>query len=340
MEDEVLAEIANGLYAKPLDTFVAARTAAAKEASGASKDLGAAVRALPKPSVAAWAVNMLSRHRPEVLEDLAGLGLRMQAAQSSLDAPALRELGRERRALLSTAVDYAAAVAREQGRAISGTIASAVEETLRALTADQGAAAAIRSGRLITTLSADGVNSVDLNGAVAVPSALPAPPAVHAPTVQAPAPAAPETAAAAPAASAPGKQKKESTTAAGAARPKVNKPRLEAVRQTPRPASPPALEKAKSALTEARAAEAETARLATELQDEADDARSEIAELLEETAELRARLKTAEAKLERSRKKLAATTAEAKQAVRAAERAERTAMLAEERVLRLGNTRT
>ena len=321
MEDEVLAEVANQLYAKPLDDFVGARTTAAKEAAASDKELAAAVRALPKPSVAAWAVNMLAVHQPDVLAQLTELGGRMRAAQASLDATSLRDLGRERRTSLSAAVETARTVAQEHGRAISDAMAGDVEETLRALTADEGAAAAVRSGRLLKTLLADGVNAVDLDGTVAVPSVLP------------PAAAAPASVPAAPAG------RKAPTTAAAPQQRKPAKPRLEAVRQTPRPASPPALERARAALTEAQAAEAGTARAARELQDQADDIRTEIAELLQETADLRARLRTAEEQLERSKKRLSATVAEAKQAVRAADKAGRTAVLAQERVLRLGNTR-
>ncbi|WP_461173975.1 Atg14 domain-containing protein [Arthrobacter sp. Z1-9] len=327
MEDEALAEIANELYAKPMEDFVAARSAAAKEASRSDKELGAAVKALPKPSVAAWAVNMLALHQPDVLAELADLGGRMRGAQSSLDAAALRELGRERRTMLAAAVDTARSVAQQQGRSISDAMATDVEETLRALTADEGAAAAVQSGRLVKTLSADGVNAVELEGSVAVPAALPAPRAAPAPAKL---PPRKEQAR---------EEQTQSTTAAGATRSKPDKPRLEAVRQTPRPTSPPALEKAKAALAEAQAAEAETAQLARDLQDQADETRTEIAELQQETAELRARLKAAEDRLEQCRKKLVSTTAEAKQAVRAADKAERTAMLAQERVLRLGNTR-
>jgi hypothetical protein len=315
MEDKVLAEVANQLYAGPLEDFVAARASAAKEAASADKELAAAVRALPKPSVAAWAVNMLAQHQPDVLAQLTELGGRMRAAQVALDAASLRDLGRERRTSLAAAVDTARSVAREHGRAISDSMAGEVEETLRALTADEGAAAAVRSGRLLKTLQADGVNAVDLDGTVAVPSVLP------------------------PVAAAPAGRKMRSTTAAAPQQRKPDKPRLEAVRQTPRPASPPALERARAALKDAQAAEAAAALAARELQDQADDLRTDIAELVREAADLRARLGTAEEQLERSKKKLAATVAEAKQAVRAADKAERTAVLAQERVLRLGNTR-
>ena len=339
MEDEALADISDRLYGGSLDDFVAARTAAAKDVARQDKELAAAVRALPKPSVAAWALNMLARYRPDVLAGLGGLGVRMRAAQDSLDAPALRELGRERRTMLADAVDIARSVAQEQGRTISDVMAADVEETLRALTADERAAAAVGSGRLLKVLSADGINDVDLDGAVALPGLLPAAPATR--RVGAPPAATQGTAPKGAAAKATGPKAtaaKTRTTAEHASQPKPAKPRLEAVRQAPRPASPPALERAKAALAEARAAEEDASRLAGELQDQEEQTRAEIAELQQETAELRNRLKAAEESLERSRKRLAATSAEAKQAVRAADKASRTAMLAQERVLRLASS--
>lgn len=343
MEDEALADIADRLYAGELDGFVAARTAAAKDVARRDKELAAAVRGLPKPSVAAWAVNMLARQRPDVLAALNELGARMRDAQGLLDAPALRELGRQRRIMLADAVDSARSVAEEQGRSISEAMASDVEETLRALTADEGAANAVGSGRLLKVLSADGVNDVDLEGAVALPGLLPAvssirpagtPPAPRKATAQnAPAPKATVPRATVPKPTGA----RTRTTAEPASQPGPAKPRLEAVRQTPRPASPPALERARAALAEAQAAEDEASRLAAELQSQEEQARADIAELQQETVELRSRLKAAEESLDRSRKRLAATSAEAKQAARAADKAGRTAMLAQERVLRLSN---
>ncbi|BAS07366.1 outer membrane efflux protein [Arthrobacter sp. Hiyo4] len=169
MDDKALAAIAFELYALPIEEFVAARTAAAKAAAGSGKELPAAVKALPKPSAAAWAVNMLAIHEPGVLAQLSELGQRMRSALASLDAAALRDLARERRTLLATAVETARAVAERQGRSISATTAADIERTLQAMTADEGATAAVQSGLLVQALSADGVDTVDLDGAVAVP---------------------------------------------------------------------------------------------------------------------------------------------------------------------------
>ncbi len=327
MDDKALTAIAFELYALPIEEFVAARTAAAKAAAGSGKDLPAAVKALPKPSAAAWAVNMLAIHEPGVLAQLSELGQRMRSAQASLDAAALRELARERRTLLATAVETARAVAERQGRSISATIAADVERTLQAMTADEGATAAVQSRLLVQALSADGVDTVDLDGAVAVPGAVPAPRAttLGRPKQQP--------------ATVPEEAEEEQTTAEPGTRKPPDQPRLKAVRETPRPASPSALEKANAALGEAMAAEEESARLAADRQSQLADTEAEVADLTRETRELRDRLKAAEEQLDSARKNLGTAAAEAKQAARAADKAKRSAMLAQERVLRLGNTR-
>ncbi|HAG59445.1 MAG TPA: hypothetical protein DEP82_04075 [Arthrobacter bacterium] len=320
MDAKALATIAFELYAVPFDEFVTARTAAAKTSSGSGKELPAAVKALPKPSVAAWAVNMMAIHEPEVLVQLAELGQRMRAAQASLDAAALRELARERRTLLGAAVDTARSVAERQGRSISATIAADVEQTLRALTADEGAAAAVQSGLLVQALSADGVDTVDLDGAVAVPGAG-------------------RVRRTAPDRSAASAQEEQMATAERPSRFPADRPRLKAVRETPRPASPSALGKAKAALAEAKAAAEESARLTGERQGHLEEAEVAVSELVRQTRELRDRLKAAEEQLDQARKLVGTVAAEAKQSARAGDKAQRSAMLAQERVLRLGNTR-
>ncbi len=336
MDHKALTAIALELYALPFDEFMAARTAAAKASGGSGKELPAAVKSLPKPSVAAWAVNMLAVHEPEIVAGLAGLGRRMRGAQASLDAAALREMARERRTLLADAVDTARSVAERHGRAISATIASDVERTLGALVADEGAAAAVQSGLLVQTLSADGVDVVDLDGAVAVPGALPAPRASTQRTSPPPSAAVPALDQQGPKEQGRGGQR--TTPTAGTAPQRPVQPRLRAVRETPRPPSPSAWEKAKAALAAAQDAAAEAVRLAAERQDRLEESEVEVAELIRETRELRARLKAAEEKLDSARKQQATAAAETKQASRAAGMAQRSAVLAQERVLRLDNT--
>ncbi|BCW65775.1 hypothetical protein NicSoilB4_05380 [Arthrobacter sp. NicSoilB4] len=315
MGDQGLADVAAQLYALPFDEFVSARTAAAKDAAAAKelRSFAAEVRSLPKPSVAAWTVNMLAARRPETLRDLAGLGQSMRAAQSSLDAPELRRLGQERRQLLSGAVKEAQAVTEQLGRKISGAIAAEVEATLRAATADAGAAAAVQSGRLLRALSADGVDVVDLSGAVALPGLV-------VPAGPAPSPS-------------------DEAVPTETTRPnEAEQPRLRAVRPEPRKTSPSALERARSLLQEAEEAAEAAALEARQDEEELASLTALTTELSDTARRLRGQLAQCEQELKAAGKRRELALAEAQQAARAAEKARRTADLARERVLRLGNT--
>ncbi|MCU1552710.1 MAG: hypothetical protein JWM13_196 [Arthrobacter sp.] len=332
MEELELVGIAARLYALPFDDFVAARTAAAKEvATSAGKgsaakehrSLAADVRSLPKPSVAAWTVNMLAAHQPETLTELAALGRTMRAAQSALDAAELRRLAQQRRQLLASAVRDAQAVAEQHGRKISGAIATEVEETLRAATADEGAAAAAQSGRLLRGLSADGVDVVELAGAVALPSIAAPPPAETASTGTSRSTGQDRTKAA--------KQQAQATK-------QPTQPRLRAVREAPRPATPSALERARAAFTEAEEYAREAVEDALRYEQELEETKALASELAAAAHSLRKQLEQTELDLKSARRRQELLAAHAQQAARAADRARRKEDLARERVLRLGNT--
>ena len=149
-----LADIADELYGLPLDEFTAARNARAKTEKGA--------KSLPKPSAAAWAINQFARSSPQKLEQVFALGAQLREAQDELDARTLRALGQQRRALLTA---FAAEIST------APSMRSDIEQTLQAAMADEDAAAAVASGRLVRTLSSDGLEPADLEGAVAVPVA-------------------------------------------------------------------------------------------------------------------------------------------------------------------------
>jgi hypothetical protein len=327
MGDQHLADIAATLYALPLEEFVGARTAAAKIAAvEAGRSLAAEVRGLPKPSVAAWAVNMLALHRPDAVSQLTELGQLMRTAQADLDASALRGLAQERRLLLASVMETVRTVAEEQGRRISDSIANEVEQTLRAATVDEGAAAAVRTGQLLRGLSADGVDLVDLHDALAVPSFLarPAVRAVAAPLAsQAPQPS--------PAAKTGGLAEKDRPNPA-------DQPRLKAVgAERPAP-TPSAVERANARLSEAEEAARHATKEAEKRSDESREALADMARLDDEARLLRDRLKRVEEDLGQARKRRDGAAANMQLATRAAEKATRAEVLARERVLRLRNT--
>jgi len=160
-----LATIVSELYGLPFDEFTAARNAAAK---GAPAELAPAVRRLPKPSMSAWAVNMLVRHRPKELARLLDLGEELRAAQAELDAAALRSLGDQRARLVSAVARDGRAVAEELGHVVGDSVIREVEQTLQAAMVDSTAAEALRGGCLVRPLAADGVSPAELDGATAI----------------------------------------------------------------------------------------------------------------------------------------------------------------------------
>jgi hypothetical protein len=343
MGSRELAGIAGPLYALPYGEFVAARTAAAKEVSSVGvtaaeqRALAAEVRALPKPSVAAWAVNMLAAHSPELLRELAGLGTSMQAAQDALDAADLRRLAQQRRQLLAGAVKTAQALAAQHGRAISAAVATEVEQTLRAATADPGAAAAVQSGWLLRTLSADGVDVVDLAGAVAVPGSQ-APTLTGTGSARGTATVRGTEPAAGPRGTEPASRVARGSTSEGAGGKPPEQPRLRAVGNARMAPTPSAVERARAGLEAAAEAAAEADEEARRAAAESAEATAETTRLADEARDLRRRLDAAETGLKGARKRAELATALAQQTARAADRERRKEVLARERVLRLGNT--
>lgn len=169
MDPDSFAAVAAQVYSAPLGEFVAARTAAARASSGPeAKELAVAIRALPKPSVAAWTLNMLVRQRPAIITELQDLGTELRAAQAQVNAARLRDLAKERRRLVRTGLTQAREVAGSFGKVLSAATAVEIEATLKALTIDSAASAAVTSGLLVRTLTADGIDAVDVGGAVAV----------------------------------------------------------------------------------------------------------------------------------------------------------------------------
>ncbi len=162
-----LANIAAELYAKPLDEFTAARNQQAKAIS--DKDLAAQVKALRKPSASAWVLNMMSVHRGSQLSEALALGEAMREAQENLDRSELKKLGQQRQQLISALVKDGTALAKELGHPASASVATEVEQTLRAAMADAGAAGAVQTSRLVRALEATGWEAVDLEGAVGGP---------------------------------------------------------------------------------------------------------------------------------------------------------------------------
>jgi len=184
-----LLEVADELYALPLDRFTPERDARAKAAKG-DRDLVAALKALRKPSLAAWVVNLLVRRESGQVEQVLAIGAALREAQEGMDGAELRALTKQRRQLTSAVTARARALAADEGVRVTQSVADEVEGTLTAGLVDPEAARAVRSGLLVRTLKTTGVDVVDVAAAVALPDALgfeasptsaatPAPPELH-----------------------------------------------------------------------------------------------------------------------------------------------------------------
>ena len=163
----VLAAALSSLYAVPPEEFMAERkrlVAAAKTDGDAAvaKEIGA----LRKPSLAAWAVNLLAREAPDLVDGLADLGGRMRAAQGRLDTDTLTSLRPERDQLLEEVVRTTVRLVSDAGRACSAAAQQDVRATAIAALADEQAMAAVASGQLARPLSYSGFGEVDLAEAV------------------------------------------------------------------------------------------------------------------------------------------------------------------------------
>ena len=162
-----LAAALRSLYAVPPEEFMAERkrlVAAAKADSdpAVAKEIGT----LRKPSLAAWAVNLLAREAPDLVDGLADLGGRMRAAQGRLDTDTLTSLRPERDQLLEEVVRTTVRLVADAGRTCSAAAQQDVRATAIAALADEQAMTAMASGQLARPLSYSGFGEVDLAEAV------------------------------------------------------------------------------------------------------------------------------------------------------------------------------
>lgn len=154
----------DALYIDDPDQFTAARDDLARRLRAAGRrDDAVAVKALRRPTVAAWAVNRVARRRAADVTRLRAIGddlgraqadlLRGGAGGSRADAHRLRELGVQRRAAASALVEAALAVLAERGTAADAHRDDIVA-TFDAVAADPAAADAVAGARLARPLEA------------------------------------------------------------------------------------------------------------------------------------------------------------------------------------------
>ncbi len=146
------------LYGLEPAAFVAARDARSQSLrAGGDVRAAKAVKALKKPSAAAWALNLLVREDRVQVDALLALGGELRDAQTALDGDDLRALSSQRHRLVRAVAGRAADLARAAGHPLSAAVTERVSRSLDAALSDPDAAAALVEARLVTDLSYAGL---------------------------------------------------------------------------------------------------------------------------------------------------------------------------------------
>ena len=171
--DAELDAVAAELYALPPSEFTATRNARAGMAAGA---VAKRIKALRKPTIAAWAVNLLAREGQ--LADAIELSTALREAQDDLDGAELARLGKQRRQLVAALAKQAVGLAEDAGGTLSAAAREDVEKTINAAVMDAAAAAVVLTARLVTPLEAGDIEPDTLADAVggSVPGVVTPPP--------------------------------------------------------------------------------------------------------------------------------------------------------------------
>ncbi|GAA0255182.1 hypothetical protein GCM10009527_058940 [Actinomadura nitritigenes] len=138
---------ADELYGVVPEEFVATRTRLAREArADGDAALAKRIGALRRPTLSAWAVNLLTRSAADDLGGLLDVGARMREAWGS--GGGLGDLERQRARLVAALLRRAGELAAEAGRPLRDQAVREVEDTLQAATVDEQVAGEVREGRL------------------------------------------------------------------------------------------------------------------------------------------------------------------------------------------------
>jgi hypothetical protein len=162
------------LYGLPREQFVGERDALAKQLrADGRRDEAATVKALPKPTVAAWAANQAVRSQKRAARELWKAGDALSAAQDAVlsgkgSGAKLREASERERAAVETLVDAARGLLGQSGGDLSEATIERVRDTLHAGAIDAQARDEVAAGRAVRERSPQGLFGAD-------PFAAPAP---------------------------------------------------------------------------------------------------------------------------------------------------------------------
>ncbi len=171
MEDLGFADVARELLLVAPGDFVAERTARQRAVRKDDRALAAAIGKLRKPAPAAWVVDLLAHDG--ALDDAVDLGPSLRKAQADADPDAIRALRRQRAEVVEALTQAGSDLASDAGHPVTPAVLDQVRSTIEAAMADPHAGAAVTSGLLVAPLESVGFDTVDLDGALADPDAVP-----------------------------------------------------------------------------------------------------------------------------------------------------------------------
>ncbi|MEU2604052.1 hypothetical protein [Streptomyces albus] len=150
-----LDAVTDELYGLPPEDFTAVRDRRAQEArESGDRELSGRIRGLRRPTLAAWACNLLVRDRPEETRLLLELGEELRRAHRDLDGAQLRQLSAEQHRITARLARKAADLTARAGHRIGDDAQREVTGTLHAVLADPRAAGEWAAGRLDRPLPA------------------------------------------------------------------------------------------------------------------------------------------------------------------------------------------
>jgi hypothetical protein len=143
---------ADELYGLPPGEFTSARDERVKQLRKDDREAADAVKALKKPTVAAWALNQLARERGKDVDALLKAGEKLQSAQEDLlaggDRAAFQRAAATERELVAELAAEAVSLTRESRERPGAGLEEKIAATLHAAALDEETADRLRAGRL------------------------------------------------------------------------------------------------------------------------------------------------------------------------------------------------
>lgn len=149
-----LPEAAEPLFELPPEDFTAERDRIAKELKKqGEEEASGRVKALKRPSVTAYALNLVARRHPDLVEAMLEADERLRTAKSRTD---MDEAKADRQKAISAISGKATSLMADQDRPVTAQVKERLTETLLAVATDDGTRERLKTGHLLKEAEAGG----------------------------------------------------------------------------------------------------------------------------------------------------------------------------------------